>query len=426
MLLSEDDGSPLLLTDPWLLGSTYWRSWWLQNYPTVDEFEKLKSVKYVYITHEHPDHFHPPTLRQLGREPHYFCPGLPEDNISTFLTEHEFNAEPLTPLAWRKLSDEVSILSIPLWNDDSVLLVDMPNAFVVNFNDAKPSSPNLKRLRRFLDEHLPEGRPLILLSSYSPASVVNSFMRGAKRVSMKQKSTYVKYINELCDTLKATYFMPFASQAIFLRSDSQWANAFKVTIEDLQSDWTSKTKLLYPYSTIDTASGEVSHIDPANYNASPEGQTAKIEAQEQLDETAEVNDEDIERLEKKMRTQRVLFALLFPRGIGFSVKDLDLVYNTWKGRITRGKQGGDFTLKVPTQAIKDVLAYDHFADLGITMFTIVSLNSGISPAKVYIFFILLMMDDYEHTKGLKNFVRWAKSMFSTGVWRIPEPEAAVA
>lgn len=421
MLLSEDNGTRLLLTDPWLLGSTYWRSWWLQNYPSAEEFEGLKEVKYVYITHEHPDHFHPPTLRQLGKVPLYLCPALPEDNISVFLKSHDFNAEPLTPLQWRKLTDEVSILSIPLWNDDSVLLVTMPGAFVVNLNDAKPSKANLKRLRRFLDEHVPAETPLILLSSYSPASVVNSFMKGAKRVSMKQKSTYVKYINKICDTLRATYFMPFASQVIFLRSDSQWANAFKVTIDDLQTGWLSKTKLLHPYSTIDTATLETSHIDPADYHGSPDGQMAKIEAQELLDVTADVTDEDIERLENKMRTQRYLFALLFPRGIGFSVKGMDLFYNTWKGRIIRDKQGGDFTLRVPTQAIKDVLAYDHFADLGITMFTIVSLNSGISPAKVYLFFILLMMDDYDHTTGPKNFIRWVKSMTMTGIWRIPEP-----
>ena len=34
LLLSDENDKSLLLTDPWLTGSTYWRSWWLQNYPT--------------------------------------------------------------------------------------------------------------------------------------------------------------------------------------------------------------------------------------------------------------------------------------------------------------------------------------------------------------------------------------------------------
>ena len=32
---------PLLLTDPWLVGSVYWRSWWLQNYPSAAELDWL-------------------------------------------------------------------------------------------------------------------------------------------------------------------------------------------------------------------------------------------------------------------------------------------------------------------------------------------------------------------------------------------------
>ena len=33
--------TPLLITDPWLVGSVYWRSWWLQNYPTAEEVDWL-------------------------------------------------------------------------------------------------------------------------------------------------------------------------------------------------------------------------------------------------------------------------------------------------------------------------------------------------------------------------------------------------
>ena len=58
--------SPLLLTDPWLVGSVYWRSWWLQNYPSDDEIDWLATGAHVYVTHEHPDHFHMPSIRRLG------------------------------------------------------------------------------------------------------------------------------------------------------------------------------------------------------------------------------------------------------------------------------------------------------------------------------------------------------------------------
>src|SRR5690242_2595082 len=33
LALYREGEAPVLITDPWLLGSVYWRSWWLQHYP---------------------------------------------------------------------------------------------------------------------------------------------------------------------------------------------------------------------------------------------------------------------------------------------------------------------------------------------------------------------------------------------------------
>src|SRR5215470_13117033 len=69
---------PLLATDPWLVGSVYWRSWWLQNYPSADEIDWLAKSARIYITHEHPDHFNMPTIRRLGYSSAYLFPALAE------------------------------------------------------------------------------------------------------------------------------------------------------------------------------------------------------------------------------------------------------------------------------------------------------------------------------------------------------------
>ena len=46
----RDSERPLLLTDPWLVGSVYWRSWWLQHYPSAAEIEWLATAAHVYAT----------------------------------------------------------------------------------------------------------------------------------------------------------------------------------------------------------------------------------------------------------------------------------------------------------------------------------------------------------------------------------------
>jgi len=75
-VLYRDGEAPLLATDPWLLGSVYWRSWWLQHYPSAEEIDWVAKSPVVYVTHEHPDHFHMPTIRRLGLSPVYLFPAL--------------------------------------------------------------------------------------------------------------------------------------------------------------------------------------------------------------------------------------------------------------------------------------------------------------------------------------------------------------
>src|SRR6266404_9391790 len=170
-VLYRDGEAPLLATDPWLLGSVYWRSWWLQNYPSAEEIDWVARSPAVYVTHEHPDHFHMPTIRRLGRFPLYLFPALAEHGYLDYMRQRGYRAEIVMPLRWRAIAADVSILSIPIWCDDSLLLVDTPTALILNLNDAKPLPPVVRAIRRVADRI---GNPRVLLCSYSPASLVNS------------------------------------------------------------------------------------------------------------------------------------------------------------------------------------------------------------------------------------------------------------
>ena len=153
---------PMLITDPWLVGSVYWRSWWLQNYPTAEEVDWLARTPCVYVTHEHPDHFHMPSIRRLGPGLTYLFPDLAEPGYLAYMSGHGYRAESLPASRWREIGDGVSILSIPIWNDDSLLMIDTPGALILNLNDAKPPPPVFGAIRRVADRI---GKPRILLSS---------------------------------------------------------------------------------------------------------------------------------------------------------------------------------------------------------------------------------------------------------------------
>lgn len=424
MVIRDDDGTPILLTDPWLIGSTYWRSWWLQNYPKPEELADLSRAQFAYITHEHMDHFHPPSIRKLGTGPTYIAPALPHEQMAAYLDEQGFKTRVVEPLVWHQLHPKVAILSIPLPNDDSVLLVDTPTAFIVNLNDSKPMQYQLKRVRSYIDAHVGD-KKVILLSSYSPASPVNSFRKDSEIVSLRDKKDYVARCCALSETLRADFFIPFASQVVFYRQDSKWANPYKVSIPDLEQNWTAKgTTLCRPYATIDLATFAHASLPEAQYHRDEELIHKKVEAQAEAEKVAVFTPEDREDLRKKLRFSKLILPLLFRKGIGFIVDDQEFTFKPWGGKLVEGIQNPSFSLLMPAQALKDVLHSGHFADLGITMFTLIILNGKTRPRMVYLFFLLISLHDYHHWWSWGNLWKWFKTSLRLNKWKIPARNAS--
>jgi len=337
-----------------------------------------------------------------------------------YLSEQGLRATTLPSFEWRTIHDGIQILSIPLFNDDSVLVVNTPTAVIVNLNDAKPRRSQLQQLAAGLDAVAP-GKMRVLLSSYSPASIVNSFLRHDQRVSLREKSSYVRYISENCRLMKIDSFLPFASQVIFRRSDSAWANQFKVTFDDLEEHWDTggRTRLLRPYTRLDLSTGAATFVPPDQYRTEEAAIRPKIEAQEALDAQVSFSDQDLERLASKLNGSRWFLAAMFPRGIGFDLEQTRLRYSAWSGVLQRGSDAGNFVLRVPAQAFKDAVQYGHFGDLGTTMFTMVVLNGGMHPRRVYVFFLLVTLHDYGHTTSLRNWLTWIRHSIGIHGWRIP-------
>src|SRR5688572_18674670 len=77
-LIVTANSGKTLVCDPWLIGSSYWRSWW--NYPPVSK-SLVDSLKpdYIYLTHIHWDHFHGPSLKKFSPDT---CIIVPKGNYS--------------------------------------------------------------------------------------------------------------------------------------------------------------------------------------------------------------------------------------------------------------------------------------------------------------------------------------------------------
>jgi len=365
----------------------------------------MSGARWVYVTHEHPDHFHMPSIRRLGTAPTYLFPALSARGYLAHTRDKGFRAEIVPALLWQPLGGGVAILSWPLWNDDSILVIDTPSALILNLNDAKPLPSVIRSLRRLADR---AGKPRVLLASYSAASLVNSFLDADGVVSLKRPDAYVAYLCRLCEALGADFFLPFASQASFERPDSAWANAYRTRFADLERGWTARARLLPPYTTLDLADFGHERVPQDQYRPRAPARLVRFTGMRaDAEAAAALDDADIARLTAKLNRWRALLRLLFPRGFSFRIGERRHYYAPGRGRIdTESSETGDFEIAVPPLILKEALANDHLSDLGITMVVRIRLLRRIDPRKVYGLFVLFQFDDYGHLRSPRAWARW--------------------
>lgn len=136
-IMIESGGSRILM-DPWLVDPTYHGAWW--HYPPLALGVKdLPKIDYLYISHEHPDHFDPPTLEYLDKDVQVIIANYRRkrfrDRIRAIGFRHinEVEFGEVIPCG----GDGLTVRLIPPdrpWDDSAVLIKDGETT-VLNVND---------------------------------------------------------------------------------------------------------------------------------------------------------------------------------------------------------------------------------------------------------------------------------------------------
>jgi UDP-MurNAc hydroxylase len=149
-MLMESAGTRILM-DPWLTDPTYHGTWW--HYPPLAlGVRDLPKLDYLYISHEHMDHFDPPTLRQLDKDVHIIIANFKRkrfrDRIAALgfsrITEIDFGRD------FHCNGSGFTVRLIPpdrAW-DDSAILVKDGTTTVLNVNDCHLDDATLEQLGR--------------------------------------------------------------------------------------------------------------------------------------------------------------------------------------------------------------------------------------------------------------------------------------
>lgn len=223
-LLIESQGT-VLITDPWIIGSAYWRSWW--NYPPVSQ-DLVDSLRpnYIYLTHIHWDHYHGPSLRKLGKNTHIIIPETPGLRMRRDLEQMGFhNITELRHSESLQLANDFKITSYhfsPFL--DSVLVIETEGMTLLNSNDAKLMGLPFRQL---LKNH-PKIDFVFRSHSSANSRLCYEFI-DSPTMTYDDTTRYAKDFAHFCIATKAKYAIPFASNHCHLHKDVFHFNELVVT-----------------------------------------------------------------------------------------------------------------------------------------------------------------------------------------------------
>lgn len=204
-----------LLFDPWLIGSTYWRSWW--NYPPPPE-DVIRALRpdAIYLTHIHWDHFQAVTLVRFDPSTPVFIPRSPGRRL-----RRDLEAIGFRDVRELRHAEEVEIapgFSLHSWHFspflDSAPVVVADGVTLLNANDAKLMGAPLRQL---LARH-----PHIdfVLRSHSSANSRLCFeVIGHPQQNVDDGMHYVRDFASFARATGARWAVPFASNHCHLHED---------------------------------------------------------------------------------------------------------------------------------------------------------------------------------------------------------------
>ena len=229
-LLIEHNGTQIV-SDPWLIGSCYWRSWWNFPEPAPELFENLKP-DYIYLTHLHWDHFHGASLKKFfDPNIHILVPEVPTRRMIEDLNWLGFhNITEIKHGSEFQLNEDFTLRSYQFGlGVDSAILLSGGGHTLLNCNDCKFFGLPLKQITK----HFPKID--FVLRSHSSATAVPYCIEGYETSfsHLRQPNDYIEEFSRFALFIGARYAIPFASNHCFLHSETFHFNQTAVLAEDI-------------------------------------------------------------------------------------------------------------------------------------------------------------------------------------------------
>jgi len=213
-----------ILSDPWWKGPCFGAQWWTYPLPRVDAVEGQR-IDYIYISHGHHDHLHPPTLKRLLGAKVLIAEG---SELSGAVRNLGFDVIEVGSVQETELGNGVRCRIMETHADDTLMAVSDGKETCVNLNDALHAAPEAiqRKFCRLIRQLY--GRPDYVFCGYGTAShFPNSYVIPGKdraKTAARRQSYFSSVWAKIIRELEPRFGFPFAADVVFLENDLFWCN----------------------------------------------------------------------------------------------------------------------------------------------------------------------------------------------------------
>jgi UDP-MurNAc hydroxylase len=217
---SVENHGTTLLCDPWLFGGAFNNGWALLSPAAEVPWEK---IDYIWISHQHPDHLHFPTLKSIDPKHRRRMTVLYQKHSSQRIPKvlrglGYSSVQELSLNTWTSLRGGVEVMCGSAGSMDSWVAIRADGLNVLNLNDCMIEPRHLARISKLV------GKTTVLLTQFSFANWIGNGADELGEVDRKLRDLQfrVKFLQP-----EAT--IPFASFIYFCNQENSWMNDFSVT-----------------------------------------------------------------------------------------------------------------------------------------------------------------------------------------------------
>src|SRR5271168_381509 len=209
-----------LLCDPWVAGKAINNCWALCSPSPPVPYDR---VDYLWISHEHPDHFHVPTLRAI--------PELERKRIIVLYQKHASprmlhafqelgfaKVQELPLYRWVSIRPGFDVLCGSVGIMDSFLALRTEKECILNLNDCFCNEFQIRYIRGLV------GRLSLLFTQFSFANWIGNGADDANEIPQKLRDLTFQL-----RTFRSEFTVPFASFSYFCNQENAWMNELMIT-----------------------------------------------------------------------------------------------------------------------------------------------------------------------------------------------------